>query len=199
MVLTVTDDADNPVSRCTVAQPAAKDKDAGSDKDANKVTTSQSERMSPTPPPTPYNVNKDVDSNGAVDKVATSRPVSRIEERSRSPAEDAAYARGGRRSRSTGTNDDGQCVVEVNAPPADPDDDTPGDQAATRGVNTLNFVLAKLTASAEIEVAGAPADIATDPADGSYIGDPERDHDHDHGHGRRGRARRRDQRQGPQA
>ena len=43
------------------------------------------------------------------------------------------------------------------------------DEAATRGINTLNFALAKLTASVEIEVAGAPSSIATDPADGSYV------------------------------
>ncbi len=73
---------------------------------------------------------------------------------------------------SSGTNDDGQCVVEVSAP-AD-DADTSDDEAATRGVNTLNFELGtgadKLTASVEIEVAGVPATIATDPADGSYVG-----------------------------
>ena len=62
---------------------------------------------------------------------------------------------------SEGTNDAGKCVVHVTAPAAE------GTQkAATRGVHTLNFqVSATVKASAEIEVAGAPASITTNAAD----------------------------------
>jgi len=66
-----------------------------------------------------------------------------------------------------GTNAKGQCVVQVNT-----DADvaaTPNDESTTRGLNTLNFALGTLSASAEVTVAGAAATIATDPADLSYV------------------------------
>ena len=66
---------------------------------------------------------------------------------------------------SSGTNDDGKCVVMVSAP--DDDDTTASvNEAATRGINTLSFELGagsdKLSASVEIEVAGAAASIVSD-------------------------------------
>ena len=62
---------------------------------------------------------------------------------------------------SSGTNDDGQCVVQVTA---NEDDDTTAnvDESSARGVNTLSFALNKLSASAEVEVAGPAASIESD-------------------------------------
>ncbi len=163
VVLTVTDGAGNPVSMAQ-PQPAAKDAIVGPDKDANKVTTSQvaDDNQAAT---SPYNVNKDVDGDGAVDKgdIPACGPVEAVEGDSTvDRVVQGVFA-------STGTNNAGQCVVQVKAPKDDATT-TGTDEAATRGVHTLNFALAKLTASAEIEVAGAPADISTDPAEGSYVG-----------------------------
>ncbi len=67
---------------------------------------------------------------------------------------------------SEGTNDKGQCVVHVTAPAA-----AGSQKAATRGVHTLNFqatgdgVSGTIKASAMIEVAGAPASITTNAAE----------------------------------
>ena len=57
-----------------------------------------------------------------------------------------------------GTNDDGQCVVHVTAP-----DGGTAATTATRGEHTLNFqVSSSVKASAVLEVAGKPASITTD-------------------------------------
>ena len=161
VVLTVTDGAGNPVSDAQ-PQPAAKDAVVGPDKDSNKVTTSQA-RDDDDDATSPYNVNKDVDGDGVVDKgdIPACGPVTAVPA---NPADDEVVPM----FVSMGTNDAGQCVVEVNATPDDTTTST--NDASTRGVHTLNFVLAKLTASAEIEVAGAASAIETDPADGSYVG-----------------------------
>ena len=61
-----------------------------------------------------------------------------------------------------GTNDKGQCVVHVMAPEDDASTANT-DEAATRGMHTLNFeISATVKASATIEVAGKPASITTD-------------------------------------
>ena len=67
---------------------------------------------------------------------------------------------------STGTNDSGQCVVQVNATP---DDSTTAgnDESSARGVHTLNFELSvtggdDVEASATITVAGKAHSIESD-------------------------------------
>jgi hypothetical protein len=62
-----------------------------------------------------------------------------------------------------GTNAQGQCVVYVMA--AKDVVGTPANEAATRGVHTLNFAIGAIKASAAIEVAGAPNSITTDAPD----------------------------------
>ena len=83
--------------------------------------------------------------------------------------EDVNEARPG----SSGTNDDGQCVIEVSAPGGDTPTDSSDD--AARGTHTI-IVVAGSTgagpkgvneAEVEIQVGGAPSEIQTDAPDRS--------------------------------
>ena len=150
VVLTVTDEAGNPVSGAQ-PQPAATKAIVGPGDDPMAVTTSRAADGG-------YNVNKDVDGDGTVDKgdIPACGPVT---------AEDAVEGVG--TFESTGTNQSGQCVVRVNA--AADVAGTTDDEAATRGIHTLNFELDDLKASATVEVAGVATSIGFDPADGSEV------------------------------
>ncbi len=76
-----------------------------------------------------------------------------------------------------GTNDDGQCVVQITAPKkadAIPEDTstTPATPAvpevpasASRGVHTLNFALGELAVAAEVTVAGPASSVTSDAPD----------------------------------
>ena len=138
IVLTVTDGAGNPVSG--VQPAAAAEKPIVGPEGGNPVDTM-------------YNVNK-VDSNG---KVVIPACMAHEAEGADPDADPPVLATAG----SKGTDDDGQCVVQVKALDLDGTDDD-----STRGVNTLSFQLASVTpalkASAEIEVAGVAASIETD-------------------------------------
>ena len=158
VVLTVTDGAGNPV-KDVQPQPAAKDPIVGPTKTANKVTTSQAadDGVAAT---SPYNVNKDVDKDGAVDKgdIPACGPVTAVPAApDADPPVQGVFV-------STGTNDAGQCVVQVNATPDDATT-TGTNEASARGVHTLNFELAKLKADVEITVSGGPATIDSDAPD----------------------------------
>ncbi len=155
VVLTVTDGADNPVKG---VQPEAGDEEVvGPEDDSNLVTTAVDEDGA-------YNVNKDKKTQGEIEKgdIPACGPVTEvvaIPDQTPDPVV-GVFA-------STGTNDDGQCVVEVTATP-----DVAGtadNEASARGVHTINFVLGDLEASVEIEVAGAPSSLETSPATGSYL------------------------------
>ncbi len=163
VVLTVTDDAGNPVSDARPQPSSDPQEVVGPSDDSNEVGTSKNTATPPT-----YNVNKDVDGDGTEDMgdIPACGPVA---EQATAPVGDGdpplAFE-------STGTNDAGQCVVQVNAP-ADDDTTADRDESATRGVHTLNFELAAtpdpLTALAQVTVAGIAHSIATDPADGSTV------------------------------
>ena len=154
VVLTVTDGADNPVKG--VLPEAADEEVVGPEDDSNLVTTAVDDEGT-------YNVNKDEKTQGTIDKgdipacgvVAVAPDDTQTED-----VNEAVFV-------SAGTNDDGQCVVQVTA---DPDvAGTPDSEASARGVHTINFVLGDLEASVEIEVAGAPSSLETSPATGSYL------------------------------
>jgi hypothetical protein len=154
VILTVTDAVGNPVSN---AQPGPGETEVvGPDvDDAVDVNTSTIETVATTGD-SPYNVNKDVDGDGAVDKgkdVPACGPLTLVEAEDGPPVVQGVFA-------STGTNQAGQCAVQVNAP-ADVDG-TSADEAATRGEHTINFLLDELEASVTIEVAGVPASIESD-------------------------------------
>ena len=158
VVLTVSDAAGNPVKNVQPG-PAETDPIAGPGDDAIPVTTSQDTNGSGSP----YNVNKDP----KVTADATTNDVSKdkgdIPSCGAFIAVDAtpdATPPGSGKFASTGTNDSGQCVVEVNATPDNSVTST--DESSTRGVHTLNFELDDVEASVEIEVAGAAASIASD-------------------------------------
>ena len=155
VILTVTDAAGNPVK--DVQPEPADDEVAGPADDAEKVTTSQIATLL-DPNDSPYNVNKDVDLDGAIDKgdIPACGAVALTE----GVAADVGQAFVQGIFVSTGTNQAGQCAVQVNA--AEDDVPTDGIKAATRGEHTINFVLGELEASVTIEVAGAPASISTD-------------------------------------
>ncbi len=153
VVLTVTDAVGNPV-RNAQPQPAAKDPIVGPSKDPStiKVTTRQAADDG-NAATSPYNVNKDVDGDGTVDKgdIPACGPVAAVTANpDADPPVVGVFA-------STGTNNAGQCVVQVHAPPDDTTTTT--NEAATRGVHTLNFALGTLKASAEVTVAGPAASI----------------------------------------
>ena len=151
IVLTVTDGAGNPVADQTVAPVTAKEV-VGPATDAMLVTTEKGS----------------TGDNAAADAAGTGysrdliRPVAQGGNipacgddgrgRTATPVSEA-FA-----DDDDGTNAKGQCVVYVTAPKA-----TATAKAATRGVHTLNFQISTtVKASAEIEVAGAPASITTD-------------------------------------
>ncbi len=138
-VLTVTDGAGKPVKG---VEPEAAEKDAivGPAEKSNTVKTD-------------YGVNK-LDKDGKVAIPACDAHDARTEDLTADPPVTASLG-------SSGTNDDGQCVVMVTAP----GDDTSTanvNEAATRGTHTLNFALGKLSATTSVEVAGAPATIESD-------------------------------------
>ena len=138
VILTVTDAAGSPV-KGESPTGAAKDDIVGPDDDSNAVTVA-------------YGVNQEKDGKVVIPACAahTARDVD--------ANADLPTASLG----STGTNDDGQCIVMVTAP-ADLDATTSVDETATRGINTLNFALGdKISAEVEIEVAGAAASIESD-------------------------------------
>ena len=155
VILTVTDAVGNPVSN---AQPGpgetevvGPDVDDAVDVETSKIGTVVSTGDSP------YNVNKDVDGDGAIDKgkdVPACGPLTAVEaDDTTDPVTQGVFV-------STGTNQAGQCAVQVNAP-ADVDG-TSADEAATRGEHTINFLLDELEASVTIGVAGVPATIESD-------------------------------------
>ena len=161
VILTVTDAAGNPVSN---AQPLPADEEVTGPEgdDTVLVNTTQVAGEAGT---SPYTVNKDVDGDGVADKgdVPACGPVDQVPATGATLDEEAGdVAVFG----STGTNSAGQCAVQVNADPV-------GDDDATRGEHTINFVLGDdLEASVTIEVAGAPASIETDaPAYVDPLGD----------------------------
>ncbi len=137
VVLTVTDSGGSPV-KGVEPTGAAKDDVVGPAEKSNKVTTD-------------FGTNREKDGKVVIPACDVHEPVTEAPVND----DDPALSLG-----SSGTNDDGQCIVMVMAPPEDPG--TAGDQAATRGIHTLNFALAKLTASVEITVAGGPASIESD-------------------------------------
>ena len=146
VVLSVTDSGDNPVKGAKPIE-TAKDGIVGPDEDARTVKVA-------------YNVAKDV--TGTANDIPACGDKAAVDADSDAePAIDAQDAVPG------GTNAAGKCVVQVSAPPED--DDTPGDQAATRGVNTLSFRLSDAadadTASVAIEVAGTPSSLTTDASE----------------------------------
>ena len=165
VVLTVKDGAGNPVKNVQ-PQPSANPAEVvGPAEQSNKVTTGTAADDGDAAT-SPYNVNKDVDADGVVDKgdIPACGPVTNVAAApDADPPVQGVFA-------STGTNDAGQCVVEVTATKdTGATAGTPADTSATLGEHTLNFVLGDLKASASIIVAGGPASIETDPADGSYI------------------------------
>ena len=163
IVLTVTDGAGNPVKNVQ-PQPAAEDPIVGPDgEDVNAVSTTQAADDA-NADTSPYNVNKDGMTIGTIDKgdIPACGPVAAVTANpDATPPVVGVFA-------STGTNDAGQCVVQVHAQ-GDDAATANTDESATRGVHTLNFALGDLTASAMITVAGPAHSIATDPATGSTI------------------------------
>ena len=163
VVLTVTDAAGNPVKN---VQPGPADEDpivAPAD-DANPVTTSQDTSGAGSP----YNVNKDPKVTADATSNVVSKDKGDIPSCGAFAAVDATPNNtppGLGRFASTGTDDNGQCVVQVNATP-----DTAGtatNEASARGIHMLNFALAvtgsdDVEASVEITVAGAAATIESD-------------------------------------
>ena len=149
VVLTVTDAAGFPVKGVEPAAPA-KDAIVGPEEKSNPVKTD-------------FDVNK-LDAKGKLAVPACEAHAEITEANAQPDAVPPVLATLG----SSGTNDDGECAVLVSAP-ADNDETATSDESATRGVNTLNFVLNKLEASVELDVAGSPATIVTDPPSGSYI------------------------------
>lgn len=158
IVLTVTDGAGNPVQDAQ-PQPAAQNAIVGPSTESVSVTTSQAADDGDAAT-SPYNVNKDVNGNGTVDKgdIPACGPVTEVTAQpNASLPVQGVFA-------STGTNAAGQCVVEVTAP----DEGTPA-TTATRGEHTLNFALGSLKASATIEVAGKPDSITTSVDDNPTV------------------------------
>ena len=159
IVLTVTDGAGNPVSG---AQPEPGDDEVeGPSDDSTLVATSKTDAFTATELlSSPYNVDKNVKDKASLSIPACGNDLTTpLEDADENPQQLFGDA---------GTNDKGQCVVKVTAP--EDDEDTSGtDEAATRGVHTINFALDKLEASVDIEVAGSPASVEADPASGSYI------------------------------
>ena len=161
VVLTVTDAAGNPVKNVQ-PQPAGTDPIEGPADDANPVTTSQAADDGDATT-SPYNVNKDPEVTADATTSVVSKDKGDIPSCGVLAAVNAtpgATPPGPGNFGSTGTDDNGQCVVQVNATPDDPA--ATGDQASTRGVHTLNFELGDVEASVEITVAGAAASIESD-------------------------------------
>ena len=161
VVLTVTDAAGNPV-RNAQPQPASEDPIVAPTKESNKVTTSQAADDNDAAT-SPYNVNKDP----KITADATTNAVSKDKGDLPSCGAFVAVAHTPNavgRFASTGTDDAGQCAVQVNATA-----DTPGtatNEASARGVHTLTFEIGDdITASVEITVAGGPATISSDAPD----------------------------------
>ena len=138
VVLTVTDGADNPV-KGVEPEAAAKDAIVGPADDAKTVTTD-------------YKVNK-LDKDGKVAIPACEAHAAVTQTQVDNDPALAPVTLG-----SSGTNDDGQCVVQVTAP-VDDTGTANVNEAAARGTHTLNFELGKLTAAASVQVAGAAASI----------------------------------------
>ncbi len=138
VILTVTDAAGSAVKGQSPTK-AAKDDIVGPEEDSNAVTAD-------------FGVNREKD--GKVVIPACTAHIPRVADDQADPPVTASLG-------SSGTDDDGQCIVMVTAPAED--EDTAGDQAATRGINTLNFALGdKISAEVEVEVAGAAASIESD-------------------------------------
>ncbi len=141
VVLTVTDAAGNPVKN---QEPEAAEKDAlvSPTEGGNTVETD-------------YEVNKlDKDGKVAIPACAAHAAVTQADVDNDPTAGPVTLG-------SSGTNDDGQCVVQVTATPDDTST-TGTNEASTRGTHTLNFALGKFAASASLEVAGGPASIESD-------------------------------------
>ncbi|MXW26079.1 MAG: hypothetical protein F4Z77_07315 [Dehalococcoidia bacterium] len=162
VVLTVTDAAGNPV-RNAQPQPADTDPIVAPEKDANKVTTSQAADDNDAAT-SPYNVNKDPKVTADATTNVVSKDAGDIPSCGVLAAVNAtpdATPPGPGNFDSTGTDDNGQCVVQVNATPDDAS--TPTSEASARGVHTLNFALTGTEgASVEITVAGPAAAIESD-------------------------------------
>ena len=148
IVITVTDEAGNPVKGAQPAAAAAPNTIVGPGVLLKAVTTD-------------FGVNKINPLTSMVAIPSCTAHIAREADDTQDPPVTASLG-------SDGTNDDGQCVVQVAAAGDDPA--TPADEAAARGVNTLGFVLgaagpAQLSASAEITVAGAAATVESDAPD----------------------------------
>ena len=145
VVFTVTDAGDNPV------------------KGAQPIVTAKDSIVGPAEDATPVELRSSVDkvSKGkVVIPSCANHPAIEADPSATPPIEAAPEV-------ARGTNAEGQCVIQVHAPADDPATST--DEAATRGLWTLNFRLSTAagadTASVSLEVAGAPARIETDAPD----------------------------------
>ena len=150
IVLTVTDAAGNPVSGQTITPVTAKEVVGPADKSV-LVTTEKATAATPT-----SELGVGYSKDYIASKASNNIPACGDDNTGSlaSPSEEVFTA--------DGTNDKGQCVVEVTAPK----DAADASKSATRGVHTLNFqISATLKASATIEVAGSPASITTDAPD----------------------------------
>ncbi len=150
VVLTVTDDAGNPVAGQVVAPVTSPDKEVeGPTDDAVLVVATKD---------TPA-ADSTTDSVG----VGYSKDFIHATDASQNLPACGNDAVGDLAGPSTevfatdGTNADGKCVVHVTAPDEDGTDDD-----ATRGAHTLNFAIGTIKASATIDVAGSPNSITTD-------------------------------------
>ena len=155
VVLTVTDDAGNPVSGqpvTAVTSPAVEvTGPEGVEKPVLVVTEKDTDAVSgESDAGVGYSKDLIVPNNAAANIPACGDDNTGSQA---SPSEEVFT--------DNGTNDNGQCVVYVTAP--EKADGAAAD--ATRGAHTLNFAIGAIKASATIEVAGKPDSISTDAPD----------------------------------
>ncbi|MXY72964.1 MAG: hypothetical protein F4Y97_08010 [Dehalococcoidia bacterium] len=165
VVLTVTDEAGNPVSGQTITPLAAKEVIGPSEDLGTMLVTTTRD----TPIPATDAFDTAIGVGYSKDKVLDppAGPAGNI------PAcgEDNTDTDGTGDGTNTetfsdeGTNDKGQCVVQVNAPADDPDTTTVN-EAATRGEHTINFQISEtIKDSVVITVAGPAANVEDDAPD----------------------------------
>ena len=152
VVLTVTDDAGNPVSGQVIGP----------------VTTPADEVVGPEGVDAPVLVVTETNTDAVTDESAAgvgySKDLIDTEDSNNNIPACGDDNTGDQENPSTevfiddGTNADGQCVVYVTAP----EDTADATNNATRGEHTLNFAIDTIEASATIEVAGSPHRITTD-------------------------------------
>lgn len=158
VVLTVTDGAGSPVSGQTITPLAAKEV-VGPSEDLGTVlvvTTRDTAIPATDPFDTALGVGYSKDKVGAT--AAGNIPACGEDN---SDTDGTADGTNTELFSAEGTNDKGQCVVEITAP-AD-DAATPASEAATRGEHTINFQISEtIKASVTITVAGPPSTIEDD-------------------------------------